>query len=77
MPTIVSNPNPNLAATEIVSQQAELATQMGTYWSPAAVPEGNISGTPKSEVSSIPTSLSQPRVQVPYALLIREFDHGS
>ena len=68
MPTNDSKLNPNLTATnaaaEIVSQQAEQAA----YSSSAAGPDGNMSGMPKSEAPSIPASLSQPRVQVPYAL---------
>lgn len=70
MPTNDSKLNPNLTATaaaaEIVRQQAEQAA----YSSSVAVPDGNMSGMPKSEAPSIPASLSQPRVQVPYALYV-------
>ena len=72
MPTNDSKLNPNLTATnaaaaaELVSQQAEQAA----YSSSAAGPDGNMSGMPKSEAPSIPASLSQPRVQVPYALYL-------
>ena len=79
MPTNDSKLNPNLTATnaaaaaaELVSQQAEQAA----YSSSAAGPDGNMSGMPKSEAPSIPASLSQPRVQVLYALYVSLIMHG-